>query len=128
MVRTINPQHQDDHFGGFGDPFGFLTSVLHYFFPSLKRNVQRVVTTPLAPAIFVSDRGQAPLGARPVSYLRFHVRVGHNSRFIGLSDNDLEELGSMEYRALTALLWIVPGVSIFHRLPPPQDRSLRLCP
>ena len=54
-----------------------------------------------------------PPGARPVSYLSFNARVGHNSRFIGLSEGDHEELGGVEYRALTYLLWIVSGVSKF---------------
>jgi hypothetical protein len=89
-------------------------SVLHNFSPSLKRSTRRLVTIPLEPALFVSDQGEVPLGAHSVSYLRFHVRVGHNSRFIGLSDKDVEELGGVEYRALTALLWVVSGVSTFH--------------
>ncbi len=45
--------------------------------------------------------------------LRFNARVGHNSRFIGLSDDDYEELDGVGYRVLTVLLWIVSGVSTF---------------
>jgi hypothetical protein len=87
---------------------------LTYWFPSFKRNLQRTLTTPLSPVLFVPDQGEVPPGARPVSYLRFHARVGHNSRFIGLSDDDYEELGGVEYHALTVLLWIVSGVSSFY--------------
>ena len=53
-------------------------------------------------------------GDRPVPYLSFNARVRKNSVFYGLSDSDCEELGGVEYRALTALLWIVPMVSEFH--------------
>lgn len=61
--------------------------------------------------LLVSERGEVPPGARPVSYLSFNARVGHNSRFIGLSEDDYEELGGVEYRALIVLLWTVSGVS-----------------
>jgi hypothetical protein len=84
---------------------------LNYLFPSFKRKLHRTFTTPLSPVLLVSDRGEVPPGARPVPYLSFHARVGHNSRFIGLSDDDYEELGGVEYHALIVLLWIVSGVS-----------------
>jgi hypothetical protein len=112
-VHTINPQYQDDRLGGFGNPLGWFMNYLYHLFPSFKRKLQRTFTTPLSPALFVSDQGEVPPGARPVSYLSFYARVGHNSRFIGLSDEDHEELGGVEYRALTVLLWIVSGVSTF---------------
>ena len=90
---------------------------LYHLFPSLKQKLHRTLTTPLSPELFISERvsdpSEVPPGARTVSYLSFHARVGHNSRFIGLSDDDHEELGGVEYRALTVLLWIVSGVSIF---------------
>jgi len=111
-VQTVNPQHQDDHFG-FGSPLGWFMNVVHHFFPSLKRNVKRTLTISQAPVLLVSDRGEVPPGARPVPYLRFNARVGYNSRFIGLLDDDYQELGGVEYRALTVLLWIVSGVSAF---------------
>lgn len=85
----------------------------HFLHPSFKGSLHRTLTTPLSPVLFVSDQGEVPPGARPVSYLSFHARVGYNSRFIGLSDDDYEELGGVEYHALTVLLWIVSGVSTF---------------
>ncbi len=109
-VQTINPQHKDDTLG-FGSPVNWFAKTLRRLFPSLGRNIHRTLTMPNAPRLLVSDRGEVPLGARPVSYLTFNTRVGHNSRFIGLSDDDYEELGGVEYRALSALLWIVSGVS-----------------
>lgn len=107
-VQTVNPQHKDDTLG-FGDPVNWSTKTLHRLFPSLGRRIHRTLTMPDAPRLLVPDRGEIPPGARPVSYLNFNTRVGHNSRFIGLSDDDYEELGGVEYRALSALLWIVSG-------------------
>lgn len=117
-MQTINPQHQDDHFGGFPSPLIWFINLLHHLFPSLKRKVRRTLTTPLTPVLLAPDQGEIPQGARPVPYFRVATRVGHNSRFIGLSDDNYEELGGVEYRALTALLWIVSGVSTLP-LPPP---------
>ncbi|KAH8982284.1 TrkH-domain-containing protein, partial [Lactarius akahatsu] len=107
-VQTINPQHKDDTLG-FGSPVNWFVETLQRLFPSLGRNIHRTFTMPDAPRLLVSDQGEVPPGARPVSYLSFKARVGHNSRFIGLSDDDYEELGGVEYRALSALLWIVSG-------------------
>ena len=45
-------------------------------------------------------------------YFSFEAVVGRNSRFLVLSQDDIEELGGVEYRALTALMWIVATVCI----------------
>ena len=124
-MQTINPQHQDDHFGGFPNPLTWSINLLHHLFPSLKRKVRRTLTVPLTPVLLAPDQGKIPQGARAVPYFRVPTRVGHNSRFIGLSDDNYEELGGVEYRALTALLWIVSGVSTFP-LPSPYQRIGRL--
>ena len=124
-VQTINPQHQDDQFGGFPNPLTWFIYLLNRFFPSLKRNVRRTFTIPRTPLSLAPEQGEIPQGARPVPYFRFPARVGHNSRFIGLSDDNYEELGGVEYRALTALLWIVSGVSTFP-LPSPYQKIRRL--
>ncbi|KAG8770568.1 low affinity potassium transporter [Ceratobasidium sp. 428] len=46
---------------------------------------------------------------RPVPYISFNAIVGRNSQFHDLSQEEQEELGGVEYRALTALLWIIAG-------------------
>ena len=43
----------------------------------------------------------------PVPYVSFDAVVGHNSSFESLTEEQLEELGGVEFRALNALLWIV---------------------
>ena len=123
-MQTINPRYQDDDFGGFPNPLTWFINLLHHLFPSLKRNVRRTLTIPLTPVLLAPDQGGIPQGARLVPYLRFRARVGHNSRFIGLSDDNYEELGGVEYRALTALLWIVSGVSTFPLPSPFKKRAL----
>ena len=45
--------------------------------------------------------------ARAVPYVSFDAVVGHNSSFEELTEEQLEELGGVEFRALNALLWIV---------------------
>ncbi|KAL0950517.1 hypothetical protein HGRIS_007326 [Hohenbuehelia grisea] len=58
--------------------------------------------------------GEPP--SAPVSYVSFPPIVGRNSMFHLLTEEQLEELGGVEYRALTALLWIVAGYHILVQL------------
>lgn len=44
-----------------------------------------------------------------VPYLTFDAVVGKNSAFNDLSDEELEELGGVELRALNLLSWAVPA-------------------
>ncbi|KAI0060371.1 TrkH-domain-containing protein [Artomyces pyxidatus] len=108
-VQTINPEQTDDAFGGFGDPFQWIFRLFKRTFPRANQRVQRTMTIDGASSLLVpAHAGEVPEGAKPVPYLSFPVRVAHNSRFLRLSDDDCEELGGIEYRALNALLWIVP--------------------
>lgn len=45
-----------------------------------------------------------------VPYLSFPTIVGRNSVFHGLTEDQLEELGGIEFRALNMLMWAVPLV------------------
>jgi hypothetical protein len=49
-------------------------------------------------------------GSKVVPYISFDAVVGRNSTFHLLTNEQLEELGGVEYRALNALLFIVAGV------------------
>lgn len=44
-------------------------------------------------------------------YFSFAAIVGKNSAFHDLTDEELDELGGVEYRALKMLAWLVPAVS-----------------
>lgn len=45
-------------------------------------------------------------------YLSWQPTVGRNSAFVGLSSEQREELGGIEYRALLTLLWLIPSYVI----------------
>ncbi|KAK0195856.1 cation transport protein-domain-containing protein [Armillaria mellea] len=102
-------------FGGFPMPHEILGSLINWFFPKFKRRLTRTVTEPVSTTI-ASQRGTTPTTAKTVPYISFDAVVGHNSSFPYLTSSELEELGGVEYRALTALLWIVAGYHILIQL------------
>ncbi|KAH9942175.1 cation transport protein-domain-containing protein [Epithele typhae] len=93
-------------FGGFPMPHVLLSRLFGRAFPALERKLTRTVTIPRTRTI-ASERGYVPPGSRAVPYITFEATVGHNSVFRALTQEQLEELGGVEYRGLTALLWIV---------------------
>ena len=81
--------------------------------PEVHGKLARKLTMP-ASSHLVSTHGIAGgvrEGAQPVHYFTFNVKVRKNSMFGQLSEDDYEELGGVEFRALSALLWLVPLVS-----------------
>lgn len=108
----------EDDLGGFPNPPQVLSGVLRALFPGLHNRLRRRMMMPrtetLVPQASIVD-GRAPSSGRwkAVSYLPFSATVGRNSAFRGLSAEQIDQLGGIEYRALTALLWIVPLVSVF---------------
>lgn len=63
----------------------------------------------------------------PVSYVSFPPIVGRNSMFHLLTEEQLEELGGVEYRALTALLWIIAFVRAFAYLVAVNSTDVDIC-
>ncbi|MCJ1437442.1 hypothetical protein MMC27_006829 [Xylographa pallens] len=53
------------------------------------------------------------VSAQSHHYLSFQPSVDHKGRFHSLSEAEREELGGVEYRALSLLLWLLPAYSIF---------------
>ncbi|KAL0072467.1 hypothetical protein AAF712_000230 [Marasmius tenuissimus] len=108
-------------FGGFPMPHEIIRSIIKKFFPTFGRKLTRTVTIPRTMTITShhgsSGAGLAP-GTRAVPYVSFETVVGRNSAFPMLSEDQLEELGGVEYRALNALLWIVAGYHILAQLIP----------
>lgn len=94
-------------FGGFPMPHEIATTLLHRFFPNAHSRLHRTMTVPMT-ATLTSHAGTVHPGARTVPYISFDTIVGRNSAFVHLSNEQLEELGGVEYRALNALLWIIP--------------------
>ena len=64
------------------------------------------------PATITPSQENTRPGTRQVSYIRFEAFVGRNSAFRQLTKDQRDELGGIEYRALNALLWIIPVVSL----------------
>ncbi|KAF9529697.1 cation transport protein-domain-containing protein [Crepidotus variabilis] len=98
-------------FGGFPTPWRILRNIISRIFPTrIKQTLVRTMTIPasisLAPSV-----GEAQSGAKQVPYISFEAIVGRNSAFHLLTNDQLEEVGGVEYRALNALFWIVP---IYH--------------
>jgi hypothetical protein len=93
-------------FGGFPGPREIISRLVHRFFPGAHHQLTRTVTIPRTTAITPMLRGSSER-ARPVPYLSFDAVVGLNSSFESLTEEQLEELGGVEFRALNALLWIV---------------------
>ena len=110
--RTTTQRHLSyTSLGGYDDP---LTLPLHYLtqrFPNIRHQLQRTFTIPAESIYTPEGADDRPEGARPVPYLSFSATVGRNSDFRRLSERQYEELGGVEYRALSALMWIVPMVS-----------------
>ncbi len=118
---------KDTHFGGFPSPFVLLHRLISYLrqryapprsLPTLSssainsNNLKFDDFMPPPPPL--DDKGTFRLGdppSAPVSYVSFPPIVGRNSMFHLLTEEQLEELGGVEYRALTALLWIIAFVS-----------------
>lgn len=100
-------------FGGFPMPLALLDAAMNKFFPKFKRRLSRTITIPMTTSLVSSRVGQAaPPHAKSVPYISFDAVVGRNSRFHFLSNDQLEEIGGTEYRALNSLLWLVPTVSL----------------
>jgi len=114
-VPTLQPE-RDIGFGGFPWPTTLLSRLVNWVFPGIRRRLQRTLTVPRT-ATYMSGRSGGPSSTvndttRP-TYLSFDTVVGHNSAFDMLSDEQLEELGGVEYRALHMLLWVI-GLVRFH--------------
>ncbi|KAF9012537.1 cation transport protein-domain-containing protein [Cyathus striatus] len=96
-------------FGGFPMPHHLAKSLFLMLFPDVKQKLERTMTIPATMSL-VSNRDQARSGAgRHAPYLSSNALVGRNSTFHIQTSEQLEELKSVEYRALNALLYILPA-------------------
>lgn len=101
---------QDRGFGGFPGPLDVAGRAIRRIIPNIEQKITMPRTETLISQMH-STGGQGGGQARTVPYLRFDTVVGRNSVFHDLTQEKLEELGGVEYRALTALLWLVGCVS-----------------
>jgi hypothetical protein len=100
-------------FGGFPTPFELLRMFVDRFFPKAAMTVSRTMTMPRTNSI--AGRGTINSGMaeekKEVPYISFSAVVGRNSRFHDLTEEQMDELGGVEYRGLRVLLYIVVAVS-----------------
>ena len=108
-------------------PHVLLGMLFRRLFPGTANRLRRTVTIPATTALAGGELGRTasisgagrketvgniPEGSKPVAYISFDAIVGRNSSFQMLTNEQLEELGGVEYRGLNALLWLVALVSI----------------
>lgn len=93
---------------------GAISEVSRRLFPGLHQKVKRTVTMPRTATLLPADTVHTSRGPHEnttvVPYLSFPTIVGRNSVFHGLTEDQLEELGGIEFRALNMLMWAVPLV------------------
>ncbi|KDQ62090.1 hypothetical protein JAAARDRAFT_448748 [Jaapia argillacea MUCL 33604] len=104
-VEEYPPRATEENFGGFHGPVYFLRRLIEVFAPGFYRKFKRTVTMPRTSTFSARE---SVLSSRPAPYISFNAVVDRNSVFRRLTQEDMEELGGVEYRALNALLWIVP--------------------
>ncbi len=78
-------------------PFDILVNLVDRFLPRVKRTLTRTVTIPATTSLVSLAVGDVPAGAKSVPYISFDAVVGRNSTFQWLSNEQLEELGGVEY-------------------------------
>uniref|UniRef100_A0A8H7Y882 Potassium transport protein n=1 Tax=Psilocybe cubensis TaxID=181762 RepID=A0A8H7Y882_PSICU len=106
--HTIHPATSlTRDFGGFPSLFSIIKQIVKRLFPTLERKLTRTVTIPATVSLTPGLPGSEP-GKKQVPYITFEAVVGRNSAFHLLTSEQLDEIGGVEYRALNALLWIVP--------------------
>ena len=103
-------------YGGFPGPHILIGRAIRWLAPRLGNKFDRTITMPRTHTI-QSMHQPHPSGVpftytKSARYLSFPATVGRNSNFRYLTEDELEELGGVEYRALGALLWIVAAYHI----------------
>ncbi|GAA6010211.1 hypothetical protein JCM11491_005393 [Sporobolomyces phaffii] len=103
-----------EDFGGFPNP---LVDAVKFVASKVRQGIDGRDDTFPRTSTLVSTRSMQPGADAPdphglkkvVSYISFNTEVGRNSRFLRLTSEQQEELGGVEYRALSLLLKIVVG-------------------
>ena len=125
VVRPEEPSALRTGFGGFPGPHILLGRLMKKFAPRLRQRLERTLTIPRTQTIPLQANNDVNTAHRtgvPFThsksppYLSFSATIGRNSDFRFLIEEELEELGGVEYRALKALLWIVGAYHILLQL------------
>ncbi|KAK4685671.1 Trk/Ktr/HKT type cation transporter, partial [Tremellales sp. Uapishka_1] len=124
LHRTASrkPDPRLDNFGGFPTPLQLLTKLFRRVFPETSKTLTKSLT--MGRTNTLSGRNTIAVdgaSAKEVPYISFDAVVGRNSRFQGLTEEQMDELGGVEYRALRVLFYVVIGML---RLSLPLDSNL----
>lgn len=116
-TTTVDQQAMHTGFGGFPNPLVAAAALARQKIPLLRNAVERNLTINRTTTMLSThSRGDSATGGvrregtglvKPVSYITFDAVVGRNSHFHGLTTAQQEELGGVEYRALSVLFKIV---------------------
>lgn len=112
-LRTTNSRRPDPKlsgYGGFPTPIRLATDLFHRAFPSASDKLNQTLTMPRSNTI-TGNASQAGDDETHVPYISFSAVVGRNSNFKDLTEEQMDELGGVEYRALKLLFTIVVSVS-----------------
>lgn len=95
-------------FGGFPTPFEIIRWGAKRVAPGPTKTLTKSFTMPRTNTYTGrASFGDNPDGGKEVPYISFSASVGRNSRFRDLTEDQMAELGGVEYRALRVLKWIV---------------------
>lgn len=121
-TTTVDQTAMHTGFGGFPNPLVAAAAYAKQHIPVLRNAVERNLTmqrsTTMVSTHSHTSHNESMTGGvrhgttghvKPVSYITFDAVVGRNSRFHGLTTAQQEELGGVEYRALSVLFKIVLG-------------------
>ena len=124
-LRDFGTEDKNRGFGGFPMPWIIINKYILRLFPvRFKERISRTMSMPATISITPTLANSRP-GAKQVPYITFEAVVGRNSAFYLLTRDQRGELGGIEYRALNALLWIIPIVSLNSRHPSISGPTLK---
>ncbi|KDQ63183.1 hypothetical protein JAAARDRAFT_29190 [Jaapia argillacea MUCL 33604] len=131
VLASVAPtEPYQEGFGGFSGPLTLASQIAQSIAPGLSRTIQRKMTLPEQQTLHpIPENSEKPsrnesgdwtddlegLNAKVVSYIKTGALwVGRNSLFDTeqLTDEQLEEIGGVEYRAIRVLSWLVPAYFI----------------
>ncbi|EJU04228.1 hypothetical protein DACRYDRAFT_114599 [Dacryopinax primogenitus] len=99
--NSSHRDYRDQGFGGWPGPNRLIARLHKKLFPKMHLSLSRTMSVALSETL--------PTTTHQSTYLSFQAVVGRNSNFFGLTSDQLEELGGVEYRALGLLLWLIPS-------------------
>ncbi|KAE8540063.1 hypothetical protein D1P53_004001 [Cryptococcus gattii VGV] len=114
-LRPMNSHQPDarmEGFGGFPTPLAIGKKVFRKIFPETSKTLSKTFTVSRTNTLSGRSIGGGSEG-KDVPYISFAATIGRNSRFQGLTTEQMDELGGVEYRALRVLLYIVVGYVLF---------------